>query len=370
MKRKNFSIILTAAVTSIFLLSSCKRGQQQMPMSNSYPMMTVSKTSKTINMEYTASIKGCNDVDIYPQVSGTITQINVKEGAHVTKGEPLFVINQVPYRASYQNAQANVQNAQANLATARMTFESKQKLFSQKVISNFDLTQALNSYRSAQASLSQAQADLTKAGNDLSYTVVKSPVNGVAGMISLRVGALVSEQMSEPLITVSDDSRMHVYFSLTEQQVLEMSKQSGSYRNFAELMPAVTLKQSDGSIYGGQGKIDAISGLVDKQTGSVTVRATFSNANHELRSGSSATVIIPRVMKDCIAVPQTATFEIQDKEYVYKVVNGKTQSTEIKTTGVNNGKEFIVTDGLKVGDVIISDGAGLLKNGINVTTKK
>lgn len=369
MKRINSSIILITIMVSTFVLSSCKRGKQ-MPVSDNYPTKTIETTSKTLNMEYSASVKGCNDVDIYPQVSGTITQICVKEGAHVSRGQTLFIINQVPYRASYQNAVANVQSARATLATAKLTLESKQKLFDQKVISNFDLMQARNSYHSTQASLSQAQANLTKAANDLSYTVVRSPVSGVAGMISLRVGALVNEQMSEPLITVSDDSKMYVYFSLTEQQVLEISKQSGKYQGPKKRMSAVTLRQSDGSIYSLQGKIDAISGLVDKQTGSVTVRASFLNTNHELRSGSSATVIVPRVIKDCIVVPQTATFEIQDREYVYKVVNGKTKSTEIKTLGVNDGKEFIVTEGLNVGDIIISDGARLLKDGVSVKIKK
>lgn len=368
MKRKQISIVLLA-VMGAMSFSSCKK-QAQMPVSNDYPTKTVERTTKTIDLEYSASVKGCNDVDVYPQVSGTITQICVKEGAHVSKGQTLFIINQVPYRASYQNAKANVESAKANLATAKLTYSSKQKLFKEKVISTYDLTQASNSYRSAQASLAQADADLTKAANNLSYTIVKSPVNGVAGMISLRVGALVSEQMSEPLITVSDDSRMYVYFSLTEEQVLGMSKQNGTYVDFASLMPSVSLKLSDGSIYENKGKIDAVSGLVDKQTGAVTVRATFKNPKHKLRSGSSATVIVPRVMKDCIVIPQTATFEIQDKEYVYKVVSGKTKSIEIKTMNVSDGKTFIVTDGLKVGDVIISDGAGLLKDGIEVKSKK
>ena len=369
MKMKQFSVSFLVLAAALLQLSSCKR-QMQMPASNEYPMTTVGRTTKTLNIEYSASLKGCNDVDIYPQVSGTITQILVKEGARVKKGQTLFVINQVPYRASYENAKANVESAQASLATARMTLESKQTLQKEKVISNYDLVQARNSFCQAQATLAQAQVELTKSANDLSYTTIKSPVDGVAGMISLRVGALVSEQMNEPLITVSDDSRMLAYFSITEQQVLAISNRNGKSEDFSKMMPAVRLKLSDGTEYSQPGKIDAVSGLVDKQTGSVSVRATFGNSGHLLRSGSSATVIVPRVLKECIVVPQTATFEIQDKTYVYKVVNGKTKSTEILIAASDDGKEFIVEKGLKVGDVIISDGAGLVSNGVEVKAKK
>ena len=355
---------IALTVLAILSFSSCKK-QQAMPVSNEYPMMTVSRSTQTVSQEYSATVEGCNDVDVYPQVSGTITQICVKEGAHVTKGQPLFVINEVPYRAAYQSAKANVESARAQLAASKLTLESKQNLYNGKVASAYDLKQANNSYLSAKASLMQAQADLTKAANDLSYCVVKSPVTGVASMINLRVGALVSEQMSSPLITVSDDSRMYVYFSLTEKQVLAMQrdKNNASFKT-------VHLKLTDGSTYAKTGNIDAVSGIVDKQTGAVRVRATFVNQDHELRSGGAATVVIPQTLNDVIVIPQAATFEIQDKVYVYKVVNGKTKSTQVKATAMDDGSQYVVTEGLKAGDVIFSDGAGLVKNGMEVKAKK
>lgn len=355
---------IALTVLAILSFSSCKK-QQAMPVSNEYPMMTVSRSTQTVSQEYSATVEGCNDVDVYPQVSGTITQICVKEGAHVTKGQPLFVINEVPYRAAYQSAKANVESARAQLAASKLTLESKQNLYNGKVASAYDLKQANNSYLSAKASLMQAQADLTKAANDLSYCVVKSPVTGAAGMINLRVGALVSEQMNSPLITVSDDSQVYAYFSLTEKHVLAMQRDKNNASS-----KTVHLKLTDGSTYAKTGTIDAVSGLVDKQTGAVRVRATFVNQNHELRSGGAATVIIPQTLNDVIVIPQAATFEIQDKVYVYKVVNGKTKSTQVKATAMNDGSQYVVTEGLKAGDVIISDGAGLVKNGMEVKAKK
>jgi len=355
-------------VSIVILMAGCKK-QQGMPTDNSYPMITVTCSDKTLQTSYSATIQGFQDVDIYPQVSGKIIKICINEGAAVKKGQTLFVIDQVPYRASLATAKANVESALAGVANAQLTMNSKKKLFSQKVVSSFDLQQAQISLRSQNAVLAQAQAEFMKAKNDLSYTTVKSPVDGVAGMISYRVGALVSSNISTPLVSVSDDRIMHVYFSLTENQVLEMSHEVGNISKVAN-MPAVELTLSDGSNYGKKGKIDAISGIVDKSTGSVSVRASFANPDHLLRSGNTGNIILPSIRRNCIVIPQAATYELQDKVLVYRVVNGKTQSTKVSVFPINDGKEYIVESGLKAGDVIISDGAGLLQDGIEVKAKQ
>jgi membrane fusion protein (multidrug efflux system) len=355
-------------VIGVMLLTGCKKSQT-MPVSSSYPVITVSCTDKTLETSYSATIQGSQDVDVYPQVSGKITQICINEGAEVKKGQTLFVIDQVPYRAALETAKAGVESASASVANARLTLDSKKKLFSQKVVSAFDLQQAQISLRSQNAALAQARAEYVKAKNDLSYTEVKSPVNGVAGMITYRVGALVSSNITTPLVTVSDDRTMHVYFSLTENQMLQISHEFGKTLN-ASAMPAVGLSLSDGSKYDHQGKIDAISGIVDKNTGSVSVRASFPNPGHLLRSGNTGNILFPTTRHNCIVIPQAATYELQDKVFVYKVVNGKTQSTKVNVLAVNDGKEYIVESGLKVGDVIISDGAGLLQDGVQVNVKQ
>jgi membrane fusion protein (multidrug efflux system) len=352
----------------IMLVAGCKK-VQTMPTDNSYPTMTVACTDKILQTSYSAIIQGSQDVDIYPQISGKITKICINEGATVRKGQTLFIIDQVPYRASLATAKANVESAAAGVANSQLTLNSKKKLFSQKVISSFDLQQAQISLRSQNASLDQARAEYLKAKNDLSYTEVKSPVDGVAGMITYRVGALVSSAISTPLVTVSDDRVMHVYFSLTENQVLEMSREFGNATKTASL-PAVELTLSDGSKYDKKGKIDAISGIVDRSTGSVSVRASFANSNHLLRSGNTGNIVLPTTKRNCIVIPQEATFELQDKVFVYKVVKGKTQSTKITVFPINDGKEYIVESGLEAGDVIISDGAGLLQDGIEVKAKQ
>ena len=356
-----FHILMSVCVLGTVV--SCKE-RQTAAVSGDYKILEVSATDKTLYSNYSATIQGKQDVGVYPQVSGLITEVCIAEGATVKKGQTLFVIDQVPYRAALTTAEANVESAEAAVATAQMTADSKQELFREKVVSDFDLQTARNTLRSQQAALAQARANLITAQNNLSYTEIKSPVNGTAGMIPYRVGALVSSSISTPLVTVSDNDEMYVYFSMTEKQVLALSRQHAGEADVLEAMPEVELVLSDGMKYSERGKVDAISGIIDTKTGALTVRAVFPNPQHILRSGGSGNVLFPYERKGCIVVPQTATFELQDKVFVYRVVDGKTKSVPVSVFGINDGKEYIVESGLEIGDVIVAEGAGLLRDGI------
>lgn len=363
MKEKMFkSLILTCILV---LVTSCKEQKCQTAGSD-YKTQKVTLSDRTVYSTFSATIQGKQDVGVYPQISGLITAVLVKEGAAVKKGQTLFIIDQVPYKAALRTAKANVEVAEASVATAKMTVDSKEELFKENVVSQFDLQTARNSLRSANATLAQAQAELLNARNNLSYTIIKSPVDGIAGMSSYRVGDLVSSSMSSPMISVSDNSEMYAYFSMTEKQILALSRQNGSLTDALKAMPEVKLLLSDGSEYQEKGHIDAISGMIDTSTGSVTLRAVFPNSKNILRSGSTGNIKFPYTKKNCRVIPQTATYELQDKVFVYKVVDGKTQSTQVKVFEVNDGKEYIVESGLNMGDVIIAEGAGLLSNGILV----
>lgn len=363
MKEKMFrSLILTCILV---LVASCKEQKSQTAGSD-YKTQKVTLSDRTLYSTFSATIQGKQDVGVYPQISGLITAVLVKEGAAVKKGQTLFIIDQVPYKAALRTAKANVEVAEASVATAKMTVDSKEELFKENVVSQFDLQTARNSLRSANATLAQAQAELLNARNNLSYTVIKSPVDGIVGMSSYRVGDLVSSSMSSPMISVSDNSEMYAYFSMTEKQILALSRQNGSLTDALKAMPEVKLLLSDGSEYQEKGHIDAISGMIDTSTGSVTLRAVFPNSKNILRSGSTGNIKFPYTKKNCMVIPQTATYELQDKVFVYKVVDGKTQSTQVKVFEVNDGKEYIVESGLNMGDVIIAEGAGLLSNGISV----
>ena len=334
-----------------------------------YEVLTLVPSERTLSSSYSAAIRGCQDIDIYPQVSGTLTRICVAEGEKVKQGQPLFIIDQVPYEAALQTALANVEASKAALASAQLSYDSKRELYNQNVVSEFDLNTANNTLLAAKAQLSQAQAQELNARNNLSYTVVKSPADGVTGMLPFRVGALVSANLSEPLTTVSDNSDVYVYFSMTENQLLNLTRQYGSIANTLKNMPDVRLVLNDGSVYDRTGRIESISGVIDTSTGSVQLRAVFPNADGLLHSGGAGSVIVPNIHKDCVVVPQVATFELQNKVYVYKVEDGKATSSMIDVEKINNGREYIVKSGLTPGDVIVAEGVGLLREGTPIVVK-
>ena len=281
----------------------------------------------------------------------------------------MFIIDQVPYRAALQTAEANVEAARASVATAQLTYDSKKELFAQNVISEFDLQTSYNNLLTAKAQLAQTEAQRVSAANNLSYTEVKSPADGVVGTLPYRVGALVSASLPKPLTTVSDNSDMYVYFSMTENQLLDMTRRYGSRSKALEEMPAIGLILNDKSTYPSQGKIETISGVIDTSTGTVSLRAVFPNKEGLLQSGGAGNVVVPVQKRNCIVVPQAATYEVQDKVFVFKVVDGKAQSAPVEVTRVNGGKEYIVDKGLNVGDVIVAEGVGLLREGTPIQAK-
>ena len=335
-------------------------------METEYEVMTVSPADRMISSAYSATIRGRQDIDIYPQVSGTLTKVCVTEGQRVKNGQTLFIIDQVPYEAALQTAVANVESAKASLATAQLTYDSKEELYKENVISSFDLSTAKNSLLAAKAQLAQAKAQEVSARNNLSYTVVKSPADGT---LPYRVGALVSSALAQPLTTVSDNSDMYVYFSMTENQLLGLIRQYGSKEEALKNMPAIDLQLNDKSAYSERGQIESISGVIDRSTGTVSLRAVFPNKEGLLHSGGAGNVIVPVQKTAALTIPQAATFEIQDKRYVYKVVDGKAQSSQVQVTRVNGGREFIVDEGLAPGDVIVAEGVGLLREGTPVKAK-
>ncbi len=365
---KTYSALVMCALT-MSLFSGCKQKTSAVTeVAENYPLEVLKREDKHLSVRYSAVLEGRQDVEVRPQVSGTITKVLVKEGAKVRKGQVLFVIDQVPYQSAVKQAEAAVSTAQASEAIAKQTLDGKKSLYKDNVISDFELRTAQNNYKQSQATLEQAEAALVNARNNLSYTEVKSPVDGVAGMTSFRIGALVSSSMTDPLITVSDNSSMYAYFSMSEKQVLSLTEKYGSLDNTLASLPEVSLILNDGTEYEHSGKVDVISGIVDKNSGTVRLRAVFPNSERRLMSGGSANVVMPYEQKSCIVIPQAATYDIQNKIFVYKIVDGKSVSTPVEVFEINDGREYVVESGLAEGDVIISAGAGLVKAGVKVNT--
>lgn len=266
---------------------------------------------------------------------------------------------------------ADVHAAEAQVETARLEYRSKQQLFAEKVVSEYDLSTAKNALAIAEATLEQARALEEDARNSLSYTEVKSPSNGVVGTLPYREGALVSASMAIPLTSVSDNSEVYVYFSITEKRVHSLLRQYGSHDEVIRQMPPVRLQLNDGSLYDGQGHVESISGIINRKTGTVSVRSIFDNTNRTLLSGGIGNVIIPHREDSVIVIPQTATTELQNKILAYKVAeDGCVHSCELTVEKLNDGKDYIVRSGLVVGDVIVTEGTGLLQDGIQIDIRK
>lgn len=358
------------ALAMAFTFAGCRHSGDSPQAVPEYATLKVTPVSKTLSTSYPATIRGRQDIQIFPQVGGFITRLCVGEGQTVRKGQVLFIIDQVPYQAAAAVAKANVEAADAGVATAQLIYDSKKALFEQNVISAYELKTAENSLLTARAQLAQAKAQELSANNNLSYTEVKSPSDGVIGTLPYRAGALVSAGMPQPLTTVSDNSEMYIYFSMTENQLLGLVRQYGSKDKALQSMPGIELQLNDRSVYNEKGVVETISGVVDPATGTVSVRAVFPNNSGLLHSGSSGNVVFSTEHKDGIVIPRSATFEIQDKVFVYRVVDGKTHSVQIHVERVKGGQDYIVTDGLSIGDEIVIEGVGLLVDDMPIVVKK
>ena len=346
------------------LLSSCGKKGFDMGGAPECAVQTLQPATVNLTSSYPATIKGKQDVEIRPQVSGFITKVCVDEGSMVRKGQVLFIIDPTQYEAAARSAKAAVATAEAAVSTQQITVDNKRALNKKNIISDYDLAMAENSLASAKAQLASAKAQLISAEQNLGFTNVKSPSDGIVNDIPYRLGSLVSPSITTPLTIVSDITEMYVYASLTEKELLELVRKDGSQSAAVETYPEVQLQLSDGSTYDQKGKIETISGVINANTGAVSNRYNKCLCNHLLRSGGMGNLIIPYHMENALVVPQKATTEIQDKKFVFlQQPDNTVKMNEITILNIDNGQEYVVTSGLKQGDLIVIENVGTLKDG-------
>ena len=351
--------MMTLAAIAATLVSCGGGGGRPQFGDNEYPVVAVGTSSADMQSTYPATIKGVQDVEIRPKVQGFITQINVKEGQTVGAGQVLFVLDNETATQQVRQAQAAVNTAQQQCNTAKLTYENAQKLHEAKVVGDYELQTAQNNYEVAQAQLAQSQASLASAKEQLSYSYVKSPASGVVGTMPYKKGALVNN--ANVLTTVSNISSMEVYFSVTEKAAMQLQTAG------LQTLPSVKLQLADGSIYGHEGKVTKMSGVIDQATGSVQLIALFQNPEKLLKSGGAGTIIIPRLANDVIIIPQSCVSEVQNKKFVYLLgSDNKVKYSEIKVDPQNDGVNYIVTEGLKAGDKYVTNGITKLTDGMEI----
>ena len=351
--------LMTFVAVAAMLVSCGGGGGRPQFGDNEYPVVTVGTSQADMQSTYPASIKGIQDVEIRPKAQGFLVEIHVKEGQAVSAGQLLFVIDNVTAQAQVRQAQAAVNSAQQHVNTTRLTYDNAQKLHANNVIGDFELQTSRNNYEAAQAQLSQAQAALAAAKEALTFCYVKSPANGVVGTLPYKRGALVSG--SNVLTDVANISSMDVYFSVTEKEAMVISQKGLSS------LPAVKLQLADGSMYGYDGVVSRMSGVVDDETGSVQLIATFPNPEKVLKSGATGKIIIPRHSNSAIIIPMSSVSEVQNKKFVYLLgKDNKVKYSEIVVDPQNDGMNYIVTEGLKTGDKYVTNGITKLTDGMEI----
>lgn len=329
---------------------------------NEFAVRTVGESSADMQTTYPATIKGIQDVEVHPKLSGYITNVYVHEGQHVHAGQVMFTIDSETYRAAVSQAQAALNTAIAQANTTKLTYLNNKKLFAQHIIGQYELETALNSYKTAEAQVAQARASLASARETLAWCTVTAPASGAVGSLPFKKGALVSAQST--LTTVSDVSTVEVFFSMSEADILGMSKTAGSVASVIHEMPTVKLQMADGAVYNQPGRVVKMSGVIDATTGAYTLIAHFPNPQGLLKSGGAGQIIVPHVSNNIISIPQEATSQVQDKYFVYKVdKNNKVRYSEITVNPQNDGQNYVVTSGLNVGDRYVSKGISKLTDG-------
>ncbi|MBN8861420.1 MAG: efflux RND transporter periplasmic adaptor subunit [Sphingobacteriales bacterium] len=355
------SNILILITTGIIIFSSCRQKQAAREKETvAYQVLTVAPRKVTFYWSHPATIQGENVVEIRPMVPGYLENIYVNEGATVRKGQLLFRIKNPQYDQDILTAKAAIKIAEANVNTARMNVEKVKPLVDNEIVSKYQLEAAAYTLQSEEAALAQAKATLANAQTNQGYTYIKSPQDGTIGLIPYKAGALISSSNTDPLTTLSNTGNVYAYFSLNEKQLINMMQRVPGNTMAEKLshIPPVTLVLANGDVYPVKGKMETAGGAIE--SGTATFKAAFANPLGIIQSGASATVRIPRIEDAALLVPQTAIYQLQDKSFVYKLIDGnKILSTLVNTAATDDGNFAVITNGVKAGDKILLNGLNI-----------
>ena len=369
----NIAMAILLGLIMLFIYScSSSPAAAPAPPPPSLPVESIVSSTDTTYQEYPASIEGTVNVEVRPQVSGTLDRVFVDEGAFVKAGEPLFKINDQPYRAALNNAIASQHAAESAAANAQLEVDKLTPLVQNKVVSEYQLKTAKAALDVAKANIEQAKANVSTAQINVGYTLIKAPVNGYIGRLLKKQGSLVGPTDPESLTQLSDVHDVHVYFSLSEKDFVNFKEQypGQTLKDKLKQLPSVSLLLADNSVYAKQGKVDMIDGQFDKTTGAITLRANFENPQGLLRSGNTGKIRLSLQHKDVLKVPQSATIEVQDKVFVFAVADSdKVKKTAITVVG-KSGNDYLIKDGLKAGDQIVLSGFDHLQDGAVIHPEK
>lgn len=373
LKSNQFLLVMFCVTSILFISCSNKNSDEKYINTDSIEseIIVLKADSATITKVYPAQISGKNNIEIRPQISGFIEQIFVDEGQYVKAGTLLFKINAGTLQQEKNQAIASLNAAKSQLASASLDLEKYQNLSENKVVTDFQYKKAKSVFDLAKSQVQQQEALIASIDIQLSYTKIKAPVGGYVGRLHKKMGTLVSPTDPDPLTTVSEVSEIYAYFSLSEKDILMINNSSndGKIQEKLRGFDQVQLQLADGSVYPQKGKIDMMDGQFNNQTASISVRASFLNPSHLLRSGNTGRVLLKTQESDIIKIPVLATLEIQDQIFVGKL----TESLEVEYVALSDFSQtddyYVVRNGFKNGEKIIAKELARIPEKTKITIK-
>lgn len=358
-----YSLILLAVLSGCASSSAKPDGT---PPPTVLPVFKAAAVPASTHRQYNAALEGKVNVEIRAQVDGYLDKIFVDEGAYVKAGQSLFHINDRPYREQLSNASASLMAAQANEEKASLEVSRLTPLVDNNVVSDIQLKTAQAALQAAKANVAQARAMVSNAQINVGYTVITAPVSGYIGRIPYKTGSLVGRSEAQPLTILSDVNEIYAYFSMSEIDFLQFKDKfkGNTIAEKVKQLPPVELVLPDNSIYAEKGRIETMEGQFDKTMGAVSFRAVFPNPDGLLRSGNTGKVKLSETFAAALVIPQEATFELQDKVFVFTVGDSNKVASKPITVAGKNGAYYFVEKGVTAGESVVYTGLDRLRDGM------
>lgn len=354
---------LTLSLSMLLLASSCSsdKNEKQVQEMEKFPVTSPISIDTTLPIDYVAEINAVQNVEIRARVKGYLDNIYIDEGKYVKQGQVLFTINNPELNENIVKATAVLKSAETELKATEIELKNVKSLVDKNIVSNTQLDMAKNKVDLAKAKVEEAKANETFAKIQLTYTQVKAPFSGIVNRIPNKTGSLMED--GTLLTSISKNDEVFAYFDVSEKEYLNYAS---NLKTDAEQSKNVTLILANGEEHPFKGRIETTEGEIEPSTGNIAFRARFSNPDKILKHGASGKVRLLRKYKNALIIPQKATFEIQDKMYVYVIDKSNKVKSKPITTNSRMPHFYIIESGLSPDDKIIYEGIQNIKDGMTV----
>jgi membrane fusion protein (multidrug efflux system) len=349
----------------LFLFASCADRKENQPITETYPVTSPIQIDTNTFIEYVADIAAVKNIEIRAKATGYLEKVHIDEGSYVTEGQLLFSINNREYSEALAKDRALLKMARAEAKNAELELENTKKLLDRNVISTIEYEFAKNKLQIARAKVEEMLAEEAHGKQMLSYTEIRASFNGTISRLPHKIGSLIEE--GTLLTELSQNDEIFAYFNVSEKEYLEfMSKIAGGN----SLDRQVQLIMANGKLHRSDGMIEMMDGQIDTETGNLAIRARFSNKEKILKHGASGKIRMQQEFRNALIIPQKATFEIQDKVFVYVIdKHGKAEARQVEVQA-RIPHLYILSKGLEKKDRILYEGVQSVSDGMKVSARK